>query len=89
MIPRTFYFAAGVALGGYVAHRLNRTARAWTPGGIADRIEGQVASYRAALRELGEDVADAAHEHEAELRRRYAPTADALDPSAPKALPEH
>ncbi|GAA3748576.1 hypothetical protein HDA32_001662 [Spinactinospora alkalitolerans] len=73
MIGRTFYFVAGAALGGYLVHKLNRTARAWSPGGIADRVEGRVADYRAALRELNEDIAGAVAEHEAELRRRHAP----------------
>ncbi|TDQ45382.1 DUF6167 family protein [Actinorugispora endophytica] len=86
MIGRTLYFVAGAALGGYVVHRLTRTARAWTPGGIAHRVEGHVSSYRDALRELNDDVADAVREHEAELTRRYAP--ETPEPPASRALPE-
>ncbi|MDA8372358.1 MAG: DUF6167 family protein [Nocardiopsaceae bacterium] len=83
MIGRLFYFAAGAALGGYAVHRLNRAVRTWSPGGIADRVEGHVADYRAALREFNEDVHDAVGHYEAELRRRYA-----VDPDTPRTLPE-
>ncbi|ASU84645.1 hypothetical protein CDO52_19205 [Nocardiopsis gilva YIM 90087] len=71
MIGRLFYLVAGAAIGGYVVHRLNRTVRAWSPGGIADRVEGHVADHRAALREFNEDVLDAMEHREAELRRLY------------------
>lgn len=74
MIGRTIYFVAGAALGGYLVHKVNRAARAWTPGGIAHRVEDRFAGYRAALREFNEDVGDAIGEREAELCRRY-PTA--------------
>ncbi|MEY9210947.1 hypothetical protein NI17_012795 [Thermobifida halotolerans] len=86
MIGRTVYFVAGAVVGGYVVYRVNRAARAWTPGGIADRVEKQVTSYKEALREFNEDVADAVREHEEELLRRYA-----ADPARrePPALPEN
>ncbi|OOC54665.1 MULTISPECIES: hypothetical protein [Nocardiopsis] len=73
MIGRLFYLAAGAALGGYAVHRVNRARRALSPGGIADRVEGQVTEYRGALRELNEDLALAVREQEEELLRRYAP----------------
>ncbi|WP_116244353.1 hypothetical protein [Nocardiopsis sp. FIRDI 009] len=73
MIGRLFYLAAGAALGGYVVHRVNRARRALTPGGIAERVEGQVTEYRGALRELNEDLAEEVREREAELLARYAP----------------
>ncbi|WP_067974222.1 hypothetical protein [Nocardiopsis trehalosi] len=72
MMGRVLYLVAGAALGGYVVHKLNRTARAWSPAGIADRVEDHVASYRDALREFNEDVHDAMERREAELHRRYA-----------------
>ncbi|GAA1775797.1 MULTISPECIES: hypothetical protein [Streptomonospora] len=71
MIRRLLYLVAGAALGGYVVHKLNRTARAWSPAGIAGRVEDQVADYRAALREFNEDVHDAVRQREAELQSRY------------------
>ncbi|MBB4932509.1 hypothetical protein F4561_003329 [Lipingzhangella halophila] len=73
MIGRVFYLVAGAAIGGYVVHKLNRTVRAWSPGGIANRVEGHAAEYRAALREFNEDVQDAMDHREAELLRRYDP----------------
>ncbi|WP_019610759.1 hypothetical protein [Nocardiopsis sp. CNS-639] len=73
MIGRLFYLAAGAAIGGYAVHRVHRARRALTPGGIAERVEGQVSEYRGALRELNEDLADAVREQEEELLRRYAP----------------
>ncbi|MFC7331271.1 DUF6167 family protein [Marinactinospora rubrisoli] len=87
MIGRLFSFVAGAALGGYLVHKLNRTARAWSPGGIADRVESHVADYRAALREFNEDVQDAMEEHEAELRRRYHASRPAARPASPRPLP--
>ncbi|WP_046470233.1 hypothetical protein [Allosalinactinospora lopnorensis] len=76
MTGRLFYLVAGAALGGYVVHKLNRTARAWSPGGIADRVEGRVAGYRAALREFNEDVQDAMDRRETELLRRHHPAGE-------------
>ncbi|QUX30825.1 hypothetical protein KGD83_10190 [Nocardiopsis akebiae] len=73
MIGRLFYLAAGAAIGGYAVHRVHRARRSLTPGGIAERVEGQVSEYRGALRELNEDLADAVREQEEELLRRYAP----------------
>ncbi|MBR8741922.1 hypothetical protein [Nocardiopsis sp. MG754419] len=74
MIGRLFYLAAGAAVGGYVVHRVHRARQAWTPGGIADRVEYRVGAYKGALRELNEDLAEAVREEEAELLRHYAPT---------------
>ncbi|WP_017573436.1 hypothetical protein [Nocardiopsis halotolerans] len=73
MIGRLFYLVAGAAIGGYAVHRVNRARRALTPGGIAERVEGQVTEYRGALRELNEDLSEAVREQEEELLRRYAP----------------
>ncbi|WP_150243732.1 hypothetical protein [Nocardiopsis quinghaiensis] len=73
MIGRLFYLAAGVAIGGYTVHRVNRLRRALTPEGVAERVEGQVTEYRGALRELNEDLAQAVREQEEELLSRYAP----------------
>jgi len=73
VIGRLLYLAAGAAIGGYAVHRVHRARRALTPGGIAERVEGQVSEYRGALRELNEDLADAVREQEEELLRRYAP----------------
>ncbi|MBV2364881.1 DUF6167 family protein [Streptomonospora nanhaiensis] len=86
MIPRLFYLVAGAALGGYVVHKLNRTAQAWSPAGIADRVEDHVADYRAALREFNEDVQAAMERREAELRRQYGagPTTPAGRASQPR-----
>ncbi|GAB3487954.1 hypothetical protein [Nocardiopsis coralliicola] len=80
MIGRLAYLVAGAALGGYVVHKLNRTARAWSPDGIADRVEGRIDDYRSALREFTEDVHAATAQAEGDLLRRYA---------RPPALPRH
>ncbi|MDA2814061.1 hypothetical protein O4J56_25670 [Nocardiopsis sp. RSe5-2] len=82
MTGRLIYLVAGAVLGGYVVHRLNRTARAWSPEGIADRVEDRVADYRAALREFNEDVHDAMEQREAELLRLYS-----AERSGPGGLP--
>ncbi|MEE2040437.1 hypothetical protein Q8791_24765 [Nocardiopsis sp. CT-R113] len=74
MIGKLFYLTAGAVIGGYAVHRVNRARRALTPGGIAERVEGQVTEYRGALRELNDDLADAVREQEEELLRRYAPS---------------
>jgi len=59
VIRRTVYFVAGIVVGGYVMYRFGRSARLWSPGGIADRVEKRIGSYREALREFNEDVAEA------------------------------
>ncbi len=73
MITRMLYLVAGAAIGGYVVHKLNRTARAWSPSGVASRVEGRVADYRAVLREFNEDVQVAMNDREAELLRHHSP----------------
>ncbi|MDS1271371.1 hypothetical protein RIF23_13795 [Lipingzhangella sp. LS1_29] len=76
MIRRLFYFLTGLAVGAYAVHRLNRTARAWSPEQIAGRIERRMAGYRSAVRELGADVHSAMEHREAELQEQHglAPT---------------
>ncbi|GLU48118.1 DUF6167 family protein [Nocardiopsis ansamitocini] len=71
MIGKGIYFVAGAALGGYLVHKLNRTARSWGPSGVADRVGDRVLEYRSAIRELNDDIAGAVEEREAELLRRY------------------
>lgn len=82
MFRRLFYLALGAVLGGYTVYRVGRSARLWSPGGIAQRVEGQVSGYRAALRELGEDITTAAERREAELRRAHDPG----HPAGPRAV---
>ncbi|WP_017599972.1 hypothetical protein [Nocardiopsis lucentensis] len=88
MIGKLLYVAAGAALGGYVVHRVGRARRALTPGGIAERVEGQVTEYKGALRELNEDLAEEVREREAELLARYAPGRGRAALSAPEDTPE-
>lgn len=76
MIRRAVYFVAGVVVGGYVMYRFGRSAQIWRPGGIAERVEKRIGSYREALREFNEDVAEAVREYEEELLRRYAADSD-------------
>jgi len=88
VIGRLFYLVAGAVVGGYAVHRVNRAARALTPGGIAERVEGQVTEYRGALRELNDDLADAVRAQEEELLRRYAPTGRRALPGSRPQPPE-
>ncbi|MEV2278850.1 hypothetical protein AB0I72_25010 [Nocardiopsis sp. NPDC049922] len=88
MIGRLFYLAAGAALGGYVVHRVHRARRALTPGGLAERVEGQVTQYKGALRELNEDLAEEVRAQEAELLARYAPRRGRSALTAPGDVPE-
>lgn len=64
-MKRLFYLTVGVAAGAYAMYRLNRTAQAWTPTGIADGAAGVGAS----LQEIASEVRATATEREAELRR--------------------
>lgn len=73
MIGRLFYLALGAVVGGYAVHRVNRARRALSPGGIFERVEGQVTEYKGALRELNEDLTEEVRAQEEELLRRYEP----------------
>src|SRR5690606_5372324 len=73
VIRRTVYLVAGIVVGGYVMYRFGRSARVWSPGGIADRVEKRIGCCRGALREFDEDGAGAVRDYEEELLRRYAP----------------
>lgn len=61
---RLFWLALGVAIGVLAVRRLSRFTRAWTPEGIAD----QAAGLGGTVRDLAEEVRDAAHVREDELR---------------------
>lgn len=61
---RLFWLALGIVVGALAARRLTRFTRAWTPGGIAD----QAAGLGGAVRDLADEVRDAAYEREAQLR---------------------
>lgn len=89
MIGRLFYLVAGAAVGGYVVHRVDRARRALTPGGVVERVEGQVTEYKGALREFNEDLVEAVREQEEELLRLYAPRKGRTLPGAERrGLPE-
>ena len=66
MMRRLFWVAAGAAAGILIARTLSRTARAFTPAGMAENLSKSVAGIRDLAREFVEDVLDAAavKEHE-------------------------
>jgi hypothetical protein len=77
-VRRLFWLALGIAVGALAARRLTRFTRAWTPGGIAD----QAAGLGGVVRDLADEVRDAAYEREAQLRGALGVTGPG-DPDAP------
>jgi Family of unknown function (DUF6167) len=64
-MSRGVWFVAGAASGVYALLKVRRTARAFTPGGMSERL----AAYRAGASVFAESVAKAMAERERELLR--------------------
>jgi hypothetical protein len=66
MIARTTWFLAGAGAGVYAVVKARRTAEAFTPEGLADRLAGLSVGARI----FGEEVRAGRDEKETELRER-------------------
>ena len=65
---RLFWLAMGVTIGALLVRKLSRAAEKLTPSGMAQGIAGSVAELADAIRDFAQDVREAMHEREAELR---------------------
>lgn len=68
MIRRVFWLAAGAVAGSLVVRGLTRTARAFTPAGVAAKAGDTVGGFGHAIRDFVADVREGASQRERELR---------------------
>jgi hypothetical protein len=72
VIRRLFWLSMGATIGVLVVRKLTRTARAFTPTGVATRVGGSVGgavgNLSEAIRDFAADVRDAMVQREQELR---------------------
>jgi hypothetical protein len=66
-MKRGFWFAAGAGAGVYAMVRGRRAAEAFTPEGLADRLQG----WQVGARLIRDEFTAASNEREIELRERY------------------
>jgi hypothetical protein len=65
---RLFWLAMGVTIGALLMRKLSNLAEKLTPRGMATSLGQGLAELADALRDFAEDVRDAMHEREAQLR---------------------
>ncbi|PRX96026.1 DUF6167 family protein [Allonocardiopsis opalescens] len=75
MIRRLFWMLVGSALTLFALRKLSRASHAFTPEGIAERVEGRVSELEAGARAFAAEVRDASRGREAELRAAMAAAA--------------
>ncbi|MGL5858719.1 MAG: hypothetical protein ACRC35_10015 [Angustibacter sp.] len=78
VVRRLFWTALGATAGVLVVHKVSRTARAYTPRGVADGLSG----LGTGLREMAEVAREAMAERDAELRVALG-VDEAVDASGP------
>ena len=65
---RLFWLAMGITIGALIVRKLSRVAEKLTPRGLAGGIGAGLSDLADAIRDFAEDVREAMHEREAELR---------------------
>lgn len=65
---RLFWLAMGVTIGALIVRKLSKLAEKLTPRGMAGGIGAGLADLADALRDFADDVRDAMHDRESELR---------------------
>lgn len=65
---RLFWLAMGITIGALIVRKLSRVAEKLTPRGLAGGIGAGLTELADAIRDFAEDVREAMHEREAELR---------------------
>jgi len=73
MVKRLFWMTVGAGLAVYGMKRAERFARAWTPEGVADRVEHSFSDLGDTLRGIAADVRVGMAEREDELRPAVEP----------------
>lgn len=67
-MKRLFWLAMGITIGALIVRKLSRAAEKLTPGGMANGLAGALSELADAIRDFAEDVRDAMHAREAQLR---------------------
>lgn len=65
---RLFWMAMGASAGVLVVRKLTRTARAFTPAGVASQVGDTAGNLADAIRDFAADVREAMIQREQELR---------------------
>jgi len=65
---RLFWIALGATLGVLVVHKVTKTARAYSPEGMAQGLSGSLSDLGEGLREMAETVREGMAQRESELR---------------------
>jgi hypothetical protein len=65
---RLFWVALGATIGVLVVHKVTKTARAYSPSGVAQGLSGGLSDLGEGLREMAQAVREGMAEREAELR---------------------
>jgi hypothetical protein len=66
-VRRLFWVSMGATAGVLVFRAVTKTAKEFTPAGIADRVSDSGGSFLGSVKEFIEDVRDAARDREEEL----------------------
>jgi hypothetical protein len=66
---RLFWLAMGVTIGALLVRKLSKVAEKLTPRGVAGGIGAGLADLADALRDFADDVREAMHDRESELRQ--------------------
>jgi Family of unknown function (DUF6167) len=83
MPRRLFWFAAGIAAGGWATMKMNQVARRLTPHGLAATTADRAVELGSRARQFAYDVGEGMHRREVELNAVLG-----LDPQQAE-LPEH
>lgn len=89
MVRRLFWVALGAGAGVLIVRQVTKTARRYTPSGVADRVSSFGGTLGDSLRDLLDDIREAAGQREVELYQALgieAPS-DAGTAGADRALP--
>jgi hypothetical protein len=65
---RLFWVALGATVGVLVVHKVTKTARAYSPSGVAQGLSGGLSDLGEGLREMAQAVREGMAERETELR---------------------
>lgn len=63
-----FWLVMGITIGALVVRKLSRAAEKLTPSGMAGSIGAGLSDLADSIRDFAEDVRDAMHDREAQLR---------------------
>lgn len=66
---RLFWLAMGITIGALVVRKLSQLAERMTPKHMAGGLGAALADLAAAIRDFAQDVVEAMHEREIELRQ--------------------